>query len=223
MFLIADRRPLEVRGRDVHDQGLPPGPRRSDQHIHQLPVLLSVQFVNDRTMGVVAMLGAGVGADRLERTAHGLDRDRLGVDAARIPQDRFVIDHLLGHVENQRGLVPLRGRTVDLGPPLPITEEHVDADPRREDALAILPGHEDERFSITTRPVGSLPAEEVGYDRLLPGLEQEGPAREFSLDVHETVGEEADDLVRCLLVEPAVPRCGLWIVARDKPDHVIPR
>ncbi len=134
-------------------------------------------------MTVGAVLAVGLGRDDLQHAAGSLDHDRVGVDAAAGGQLRLGLDHGLGGVEHQPGLLPIASGAVHLGPGLPVREGQQVPQAAGHLALAGLSRHEDERLAVAARAVRALPAEDVPHDRLLPGLQQKRPP--VAPDVHD--------------------------------------
>ena len=165
------------------------GPLRHD--VEELPVGLGVQLVEDDPVDVEAVLGVGL---RRQHLVEGICRQvddplRRGEYLASPVERRAHPHHVGGHLEDDRGLLPVGGAPVDLGPLLAVPAEEVQRDGRGQFGLPLLLGDLDVGRVELAVSVWLERPEHVADDLLLPVDELERLAGPRALGVPEALDE----------------------------------
>jgi len=123
VLLPADRVAIVAGSRNLREQWLPARPRAGLQYVPQISIWLRMQLVEDHAMHIQPVLREGVRAEHAIHAVRLRDVDRALVDLRELAQRRRALDHALGFVKYDRGLVAVRRCTVDFGARLVIGEQ----------------------------------------------------------------------------------------------------
>ena len=141
MMLVADAMAVVAGGGDLEQERLPSGAGGGLQHVDHVAGLMGVQLVDDGTMHVQAIHGAGFRGERHEARGAGLDVQVVDQHLDPALERRRGADHPLGLVEHDPSLITGGGSRVDLGALLAVGNQQVEGDAGRQGALAVLPRH----------------------------------------------------------------------------------
>src|SRR5262245_24868154 len=146
-------------------------------------------------MGIETVQRSLVARQRLELRGRAIDRE-VKLEAVDVMAQVRRGHHALGFVEDNARLVPPRGRGINLGADLAVTQQHVEADTRQHRAFALLAWRLLVDVAEASRAVCALPTEHRADDELLPATELERLARPLALRVPQKPRVEADAMLR---------------------------
>ena len=181
VVLEADAVAVVAGGGDLEQQRLAPGAGGGLQHIDHAAGLVGMQLVDDGTMHVEAVHGAGIGGQRHEARGAGFDVQVVDQHLDPALERRGGADHALGLVEHDARLIAGGGGGVDLGALLAVGDQQVERDAGGQRALAVLARHGAIGGAEAPQAIGALPAEQRAHHERLPGSEGEGLAGPLAL------------------------------------------
>ncbi len=126
-------------------------------------------------------------------------------------EGRRLLDHPLGDVPADLGLIPCRSSRVDFGAGLPVEGQHVKPNAGSLNRFPVLPRQDDQSFAKAAEALLVHPAEDGGEPEALVGLQRDRPAFPAALDVRQQLDESAD-AVSALDIELPEPLLPLAVV-----------
>lgn len=191
VLLPADRLTVVAGRGNHHEQRLPARAGRGLQHVPQIAVRLRMQFIDDNPACIQAMLSIRVGAEHAIAAACAWHIDRALVDLRAFLQKWRILDHALGFVEDDRGLVAVRRGAEYLRCRLILAEQQEIRDPRGQTALAVFARDLNISCAESSCAIGPFPAEERPDNLIaLPGLQRERLPGPFAFTVAQQPLEE---------------------------------